>query len=78
MRRGVSFEIPNHSGCVLSDVLKPIRISDYDWLLDGCEWHIVQHERLQMRSFFQVIKTSRKAKRCKHAWQTRLIQFLQI
>ncbi|MEK5500602.1 DUF2691 family protein [Bacillus sp. FSL M8-0168] len=52
MRRGVSFEIPNRSGCVLSDMLKPIRISDYDWLLDGCEWYIVQHERLTDEELF--------------------------
>ncbi|ATH92821.1 hypothetical protein ACH95_02605 [Bacillus glycinifermentans] len=52
MRRGVSFEIPNRGGWFLSDMLQPIRISKYDWLLDGYEWYIVQHEQLTDEELF--------------------------
>ncbi|URZ06114.1 DUF2691 family protein [Clostridium felsineum] len=38
---GISFEIPNNYGSYLSDILEPLGYSDYKWLIDDDEIHLM-------------------------------------
>ncbi|GIO12038.1 hypothetical protein J19TS2_15930 [Cohnella xylanilytica] len=41
MRRGIQFEIPNRDGTLLGDVLSPVDMAAYDWLIgDGEEYRL--------------------------------------
>ncbi|MCC5893332.1 DUF2691 family protein [Exiguobacterium sp.] len=53
MRRGVSFKIPNAYGRYLSELLRPIEIERYTWLVGGEESYIVGDDGLERLLFPQ-------------------------
>lgn len=46
MKRGISFEIPNTYGSFLGEILKPIDISNFDWLIGGEESYFIVDDTL--------------------------------
>ncbi|WP_024371046.1 DUF2691 family protein [Exiguobacterium sp. ZOR0005] len=44
MRRGVSFKIPNAYGSYLSEILRPIEVERYTWLVGGEESYVVGND----------------------------------
>lgn len=51
MKRGIQFHIPNAYGGFLGEILKPIRISNYDWFVGGGESYVVVDEALRESLF---------------------------
>ncbi|MFG1733020.1 DUF2691 family protein [Paenibacillus sp. 843] len=41
MKRGISFEIPNSYGSFLGEILKPIDITTFNWLIGGEESYFI-------------------------------------
>ncbi|MEK3828487.1 DUF2691 family protein [Paenibacillus sp. FSL K6-1558] len=46
MKRGIQFQIPNEYGSFLGEILKPIKIADYDWFVGGEESYLVVENSL--------------------------------
>lgn len=46
MKRGISFEIPNTYGSFLGEILKPIDIPNFDWLIGGEESYFIVDDTL--------------------------------
>lgn len=46
MKRGIQFQIPNEYGRFLGEILKPIKIADYDWFVGGEESYLVDKDGL--------------------------------
>ncbi|MDT0122481.1 DUF2691 family protein [Paenibacillus sp. RRE4] len=46
MKRGIQFQIPNEYGSFLGEILKPIKIADYDWFVGGEESYLVVENNL--------------------------------
>ncbi|WP_434751538.1 DUF2691 family protein [Paenibacillus amylolyticus] len=46
MKRGIQFQIPNEYGSFLGEILKPIKIADYDWFVGGEESYFVVEDTL--------------------------------
>lgn len=41
---GLSFKIPNAYGKYLADILKPLPVNDYQWLIDNDEIHLLKND----------------------------------
>ncbi|MCR3758134.1 DUF2691 family protein [Clostridium felsineum] len=49
---GISFEIPNNYGSYLSDILEPLSYSDYQWLIDDDEIHLMRNNEFTNEFLF--------------------------
>ncbi|MFS0836596.1 DUF2691 family protein [Paenibacillus sp. 1P03SA] len=57
MKRGVSFLLPNLYGTPLADLLSPVDLSAYHWLVDGVESYIIEEDTLGGPLFPNSIET---------------------
>ncbi|WP_395939771.1 DUF2691 family protein [Bacillus sp. 03113] len=53
MKRGINFEIPNEYGTFLGDALKPIDLSDFNWLIGDGESYITVNDQLDEELFLE-------------------------
>ena len=49
---GVIFEIPNEYGKYLSEILEPLPVSLYDWVIDNDEIHLVDNDEFSNKFLF--------------------------
>lgn len=49
---GVKFEIPNEYGNHLYDILKPLPVEYYQWLIDGDEIHLLKNNKFTDEPLF--------------------------
>jgi hypothetical protein len=50
---GVVFEIPNKYGKYLSDILEPLPFSEYHWLIDNDEIHLLENNEFTNEFLFK-------------------------
>ncbi|SEG55720.1 DUF2691 family protein [Paenibacillus sp. UNC499MF] len=57
MKRGISFLLPNLYGAPLADLLSPVDLTAYNWLVDGVESYIIEEDTLGGPLFPNSIET---------------------
>ncbi|GKS14038.1 hypothetical protein YDYSY3_50380 [Paenibacillus chitinolyticus] len=57
MKRGISFLLPNLYGTPLADLLSPVELTAYNWLVDGVESYVLEEDRLGDLLFPNPIET---------------------